>query len=279
MLAPPDWGTPKNQVPGISSLKGELGIDAPMLMAKRATNPNRAGRNTRPRGSARSSGLPPWPAGEANRSRMRDISTKRSSPVVRVVLADPTTGSAMRVEARSCGSFSTSGLSGWNSDDMGVNLLTRMISPAPDTVYQSGDPSAPLRATVHEPPTQPLRYTGALWFRNAIVTMTAPLATASPGRGQVPWTEAVSPSLPGATGPGHRAVSFSAPPLSRQRGSGLRVRPSPGPTGRLHGSPPTWFRPGRPCAIGNRARIGIGVGPPTARAIRPPSTRRGSPRP
>src|ERR1035437_1156781 len=95
---------------------------------------------------------------------MRVISIRRSSPAVRVVLVHPAagsatdsaTGSAVRVEARLCSSFSASGLSGWDSGDMGGDLLTRMFSPAPAFVYQSGDPSALRRAPLSEPPTEPL---------------------------------------------------------------------------------------------------------------------------
>ena len=59
MLAPSVLGTPKNQTPGISSLNGELGSDAPMAMASMAANPSRAGRRTSPLGWAPGSGPTP----------------------------------------------------------------------------------------------------------------------------------------------------------------------------------------------------------------------------
>ena len=59
----PVRGSPKNQVPAISSLNGELGSEAPRQMATMATNPKTAGRR-RKRQSSGSPGARLHPAGQ-----------------------------------------------------------------------------------------------------------------------------------------------------------------------------------------------------------------------
>ena len=55
-------GTPKNQVPAISSLKGELGSEAPAAIGTRATKPSSAGQRKNRQSSASASSGPSRPA-------------------------------------------------------------------------------------------------------------------------------------------------------------------------------------------------------------------------